>query len=122
MNCTRAEIVKMVRATLCLMLLAAAGGCRGTPQEGGAATPANAEQGRPAASRQITGTVKHLDLEGGFYGIITDDGQKLDPVNLPDAFLQDGLRIKARIETLKGQVSVHMWGTLVRIIDIQRVQ
>jgi len=122
MNCSRAEIVELVRAMLCLMLLAAAGGCKGTQQGGGAATPANAEQGRPAASRQITGVVKHLDLEGSFYGIITDDGQRLDPVNLPGAFQQDGLRIKARVEPLEGQVSVHMWGTLVRIIDIQRVQ
>ena len=83
---------------------------------------ANAEQGPAAASRQITGVVKHLDLEGSFYGIVTDDGQRLDPVNLPEAFQQDGLRIKARVATLEGRVSVHMWGTLVKIIDVQRVQ
>ena len=66
--------------------------------------------------------MRHIDLEGGFYGIVTDDGRKLDPVNLPDTFRQDGIRIKTRVEPLKGQTSVHMWGTLVRIIDIERVQ
>jgi len=112
----------MIQIMLCMVLVSAAGGCKGTQQDGGTAMPANAEQGPAAASRQITGTVKHMNLEGSFYGIVTDDGQKLDPVNLPDAFQQDGLRVKARVETLEGRVSVHMWGTLVRIIDVQRVQ
>jgi hypothetical protein len=118
----RAGIMGMTRAVLFLTLLAVAGGCGGTQRDEQTGAPVNARKGSPAASRQITGTVKHIDLEGGFYGIVADDGQKFDPANLPDAFRQDGLRIRARVEPLEGQVSVRMWGTLVRIIDIQRVQ
>jgi len=117
-----ARIMVMNWSVLCLALLAVAGGCGGTQRDERAGAPTNADDGPPAASRQIAGTVKHIDLEGGFYGIVTDDGQKFDPVNLPDAFRQDGVRIKARVEPLEGQVSVRMWGTLVKIIDIQRVQ
>jgi len=29
-----------------------------------------------------TGTVIFLDFEGGFYGILSDDGEHYDPVNL----------------------------------------
>ena len=59
----------------------------------------------------ITGTIRHVDLEGGFYGIETDDGAKLDPVNLPAEFQKDGLRIRAYVESLQDRVSFHMWGT-----------
>lgn len=34
----------------------------------------------------LTGVVKHIELEGGFFGIVGDDGQKYDPVNLPAEF------------------------------------
>ncbi len=114
----KAQIVGMAVAMLGTTLLMVAGGCSSRQRDDQAGTPAGTEE-QPAA---ISGTVKYMDLEGGFCGIVTDDGQKLDPVNLPDAFKQDGLRVKARIETLEGQVSVRMWGTLVRIIDIQRAQ
>jgi len=100
----------------------AAGGCSGMQRDRQADASADAEGQPPVVGRQITGTVKHMDLEGGFYGIVTDDGRKLDPVDLPDVFKQDGLRIKARVQALEGRVSVHMWGTLVTIIDIQRAQ
>jgi hypothetical protein len=118
----RVGIVGTIRAALCLALLAVAGGCGGTQRDGRTGAGGDADEDIPPTGRQITGTVKRINLEGSFYGIITDDGQKYDPVNLPDAFQQDGVRIKAHVEPLEGQVSVHMWGTLARIIDIQRVQ
>jgi hypothetical protein len=113
--------MSIVRAISCLMLVVAAGGCGGTQRDEQAGTRVGAHR-EPGASRQVTGTVKHIDLEGVFYGIVTDDGQKLDPANLPDAFKKDGVRIRARVEMLEGRVSTHMWGTLVRIIDIERLQ
>jgi hypothetical protein len=70
---------------------------------------------------EITGTIRYLSFEGGFYGIVTDDGQHFDPVNLPDSLKEDGLRIRARVERMRGWVSIHMWGHLVRIITIERL-
>ena len=69
----------------------------------------------------VTGTIRYIDLEGGFYGIETDDGQKLDPVNLPEELQKDGLRIEARVEELRDRVSIRMWGTLVRIVEFRRL-
>jgi hypothetical protein len=96
---------------VCAVLLAASGACRQASSDASACT---SEEGQA-----ITGTVRYVNVEGGFYGIETDDGKKLDPVNLPDRFKQDGLAIRARIERLPDQVSFHMWGELVRILAIE---
>ena len=79
------------------------------------------ETGAVQRPRTVTGTVRYLDLEGGFYGIEADHGTKLDPVNLPEDFRQDGVRVAVRVEELKDRVSTHMWGTLVRIMEIKRL-
>ena len=39
------------------------------------------------------GTIEYIPLEGGFYGIVTDEGEKYLPLNLPEEFMKDGLRI-----------------------------
>ena len=67
------------------------------------------------------GTIKHLDLEGGFYGIIADNGERYDPINLPTRFQQDGMRVKFKIEIIKDQTSIHMWGTIVEVVWIAEV-
>ncbi len=67
------------------------------------------------------GRIRHVQLEGGFYGIITEDGGKLDPVNLPEDFKEDGLRIRFK-SSEKGQMAgIHMWGTLVEILEIEEL-
>ena len=74
----------------------------------------------PIPGQTVSGVVRHIDLEGGFYGIVTEDGRRLDPVNLPDAFKRDGLPVRVRVEKTREQASIRMWGELVRIVEIQR--
>jgi len=69
----------------------------------------------------VTGTVRYIDLEGGFYGFVTDDGKKLDLVNLPAEFQKDGVRLQARVEEVPDHVSLRMWGRPVRIIEFKRL-
>jgi len=103
---------------VCVVLLVASGACHKACQKGRDSAAGGPVQ--PSQEGQaITGTVRYVNVEGGFYGIETDDGTKLDPVNLPDRFKKDGLGIKARVETLQDQVSSHMWGQLVRILTIE---
>ena len=66
-----------------------------------------------------TGTVKYMDFEGGFYGIIADDGSHYDPMNMPEGFKIDGLRVIFSATIKRGFVSFHMWGIVIEIIDIQ---
>jgi hypothetical protein len=55
------------------------------------------------------GTVVFNSLEGGFYGIVDDDGQAWDPENLPDAMAIDGLRVSFRGVPTE-HATFHMWG------------
>lgn len=64
------------------------------------------------------GTVEFNDLEGGFFGIIADDGSKYKPVNLPKRFQKDGLRIKFTGKLSSDLMSIHMWGKSIEIIKI----
>lgn len=112
----------------CLVLLVACGACNNAGPDRQGDVDAARSAGASAGGRQevmkgtsIMGTVRHIDLEGGFHGIVTDDGARLDPVNLPPEFQKDGVRVRVQVEPLKDRVSLRMWGTLVRIVTIERL-
>jgi hypothetical protein len=69
--------------------------------------------------QMLTGTVKHLRFEGGFYGIVGSDGAKYDPVNLPKEFQKDGLQVRFQVKEKKGMMGIHMWGKIVEIVKIE---
>ena len=77
-----------------------------------------ADQDRIAAN----GTVRYQDLEGGFWGIVADDGAHYDPMNLAAEFQHDGLRVTFRAKPSKQGVSFHMWGTVIEITSIRRLE
>lgn len=68
-----------------------------------------------------TGTIRFLKLEGGFYGIVGDDGEQYDPVNLNAEFQVDGLRVRFEAAVMHNVMTFHMWGTLVSIRTIERL-
>ena len=68
------------------------------------------------------GTVKFLDFEGGFYGIISDNMENYDPINLGKEFQVDGLRVRFDAKKQENVASFHMWGTIIEIINIERIQ
>ncbi len=90
--------------------------------------PKEPTEQRPTAVPEETvgewerGEVTYIDLEGGFYGIITEQGQKLDPTNLPEEYKEDGLEIRFQAEEKEGAFGIRMWGTIVEIADIKRLE
>jgi hypothetical protein len=70
------------------------------------------------AAIAFEGTVKYIDLEGGFYGIVTDDGKEYSPISLASRYQTDGLQVRVRALPVTDQVNTHQWGTLIKIIDI----
>ena len=68
-----------------------------------------------------TGTVTYVDLEGGFYGIIGDDGERYDPINLSQTCQEDGLRVRFNAKIRDDVASTHMWGTMVEITKIEKL-
>ena len=78
---------------------------------------------RPADPNVITATatVQHQDIEGGFYGLVADDGTKYDPGTLPEAFRKDGLRVKFTARKTSA-MTIRMWGTTVEIDHIEALK
>ena len=48
----------------------------------GLVTPVWAGGAQKGLTIKTTGTIRHQGLEGGFWGIVGDDGTKYDPTNL----------------------------------------
>lgn len=73
-------------------------------------------------NKSFQGTVKYVELEGGFYGIVTENGEKYDPLNLPENYQEDGLQVRVEYEFADEQVGFHMWGKIIKITDIQKIK
>jgi hypothetical protein len=72
-----------------------------------------------ARSLTLTGTVTHIDLSGGFWGIIGSEGQRFRPVEgLPAEFQQEGMQVKVKAKPASG-ISIFMWGQEIHLLDIQ---
>jgi len=69
----------------------------------------------------IAGTIKYIPLERGFYGIITEKGDKYLPINLPEEFKKDGLKIEFKAK-LKKIATIQMWGKPIEILEIKRIE
>ncbi|WP_298665634.1 hypothetical protein [uncultured Methanofollis sp.] len=67
-----------------------------------------------------TGTVTYIDLEGGFYGIVADNGTHYLPLDLDPAFEQDGLKVTFTLEPARDIMTIQQWGTPVKVISIER--
>jgi hypothetical protein len=72
--------------------------------------------------RSMSGTVVYQEIEGGFFGIVAEDGKKYNPINLDESFKKDGLRVKFDANVKKGMVGIHMWGQYVEILKIEKLE
>jgi len=83
-----------------------------------AANPDFFEHRHDSETFQIRGTVVYRDLEGGFFAIESDDGKTYEPLNLPDAFQKDGLKVMAKVRIREDLGSIRMAGDIVEILEI----
>ena len=67
-------------------------------------------------------TVKYFNLEGGFYGLITVDGQKYLPMNLDKQLRQDGAIVKIKGELIHDMMTIQQWGTPFKILDFKLIK
>ncbi len=65
------------------------------------------------------GTIRYVDLEGGFYGIESSDGTHYLPLNLPENYRIDGLLIAFSARTSPDTPTIQMWGIPVTILSIR---
>jgi len=69
---------------------------------------------------EISGVVRYYELEGGFYGIRTEEGETYNPINLPAEFRQDGLPVWVKVRLRNDMMGIHQAGPLVEIIEIRK--
>lgn len=68
----------------------------------------------------FSGTVRHSELEGGFYYIEgPPDGTKYNPTNLPTDFQKEGLAVEVEARKRNDMVGIHQAGP---IIDVERIR
>lgn len=82
----------------------------------------NEEQpAEPDPDNQITffGEVRYIELEGGFFGIVTEDGSKFFPQYLDNNFKQDGLNVRVTALLEEEVFGIQMWGAPISIVTIQ---
>jgi hypothetical protein len=72
----------------------------------------------PADTFEIQGTITYKNIEGGFFAIDGDDGSKYDPINLPDSFRKDGMKVKVTARLRRDATSIHMYGAIVEVVNI----
>ena len=68
------------------------------------------------------GIVVYLDFEGGFYGIVADDDKHYDPINLPEEYKEDSLRVRFAGKVREDLASFHMWGEIIELFYIERLE
>ncbi len=68
---------------------------------------------------RATGIIQFQDLEGGFWGIVVDDGRKFDALNLEPSFQKEGLRVRFEAKPETEMMSTRMWGTMITLTHIE---
>jgi len=70
----------------------------------------------------ITGVVCHVERDGGYYFIRSDDEKDYDPgASLPEEFRKPNLRVRIEGKVLEGVPAFRMWGEVVEIRKIEAV-
>ncbi|MFP4285683.1 MAG: hypothetical protein ACLFQG_09035 [Desulfovermiculus sp.] len=69
-------------------------------------------------ARAFQGRIVYKELEGGFFGILTEKGERLNPVNLPAKCRQNGLRVQGTYRVLEQTMTIQMWGEPVELLRI----
>lgn len=70
---------------------------------------------------QLTGTIRYQDLEGGFYGFISNTGQRFTLNNLAKEYWLDGLVIQIEAKPVEGMATTTQFGPLLKVYSVKIV-
>jgi hypothetical protein len=82
-------------------------------------TPKSDPLVRNGKPTQISGQVVFRDKDGGFYGILTDNGAQLEPINLDSRYKSDGARVTIQGKLDSSRLGTHSWGNPVEIFSVR---
>lgn len=67
-------------------------------------------------------TIRYMNIEGGFFGVISKDGKRWLPLNLKKEFQQDGAIIKVTGSAVNDMMTIQQWGTPFSITHIELIK
>ncbi len=67
-------------------------------------------------------TVKYMDFEGGFYGLVSKAGDKLLPMNLAKEYQLPGTVLKVKGQFIKDMMTIQQWGQPFKITDVKLIK
>ena len=68
----------------------------------------------------FSGFIIYVDqLEGGFYGILSRNGEKYLPTDLSEVHRQSGLEVEVLAQFVEKEMGSKMWGHYIRLISIK---
>jgi len=72
----------------------------------------------PNTPFNLEGKVVYLAMEGGFYGIVSNDGRKYLATNLPQMLQQANLMLRGKAVLQANTLGIHQWGEYIQLLDI----
>lgn len=73
------------------------------------------------AEIRLTGKVAQVNIAGGFFGIMGDDGVKYQPTNLPHQYRKDGLVVSFTAVPREDLFTSIMWGKVIEVKSMNPV-
>ncbi len=67
-------------------------------------------------------TVKYLDFEGGFYGLVSENGVKLLPMDLPEKYKVAGTILRVKGIFIADMMTIQQWGKAFKIAEIELIK
>jgi hypothetical protein len=65
------------------------------------------------------GTITRVEHDGGFWGIVTADGERFRPTNLPVEFEREGMEVEFEGYVLDEERADDEWGIPVRLTEVE---
>ena len=67
-------------------------------------------------------TVKYLNFEGGFHGLVSKNGEKMLPMNLPVKYKVDGTILRVEGHFIKDMATTQQWGKPFKVTNIELIK
>ena len=67
-------------------------------------------------------TVKYLDFEGGFYGLVSQCGDRLLPMGLPKEYKIEGTTLRVKGHLLTDMMTTQQWGEAFKVVEFELIK
>ncbi|MFD2167293.1 hypothetical protein ACFSJY_13655 [Thalassotalea euphylliae] len=107
----------MLKPMFMALAVFSAAACTAQPEE-----PKNMDDKTQKLEGWRVGKVVYNDFEGGFYGVIAENGEKVLPMNWPKEMRSVNAKVKFKGKPVKDMMTTRQWGTLYQIKEIKLIE